>query len=202
MKKVLQSMLIILISFILIITFTPTKKVYAGYFEAPQHNKIYKIRNVQTGKFLNVNYGTDANGTNVIQWTEDGSIEQKWKVVFVGENDFKLYSMCSSNGNNRVLDVLRTGGSSNGTIESGNNVDIWADNDSEAQTWKYNFEENGYCTLYLSSNSDLMLTVYGTGNGSSAGKSTTSQGNVFVGYSNLADNPNNGTYCLWEFIEV
>jgi len=76
---------------------------------------LYNIVNKASGKNLNVNLGTDANGTNVIQWTNDGSQEQKFRVVYypamgsTAVDAYKLFAMCSSKGSNRVVDVLRTG---------------------------------------------------------------------------------------------
>lgn len=162
---------------------------------------IYNIKNVNSGKYLNVNLANDTNGTNVIQWTGDGSIEQKFRVVYYsGEGAYRIYPMCSEKGSNRVLDVLRTGGSSTGNIESGNNVDIWSTGDNACQFFFIQGESssnnNFKFSIRLKSNSNLVLTAYGTGNGSGAGKTATSSGNVFVSTWNGSNSQ------LWNFEEI
>lgn len=71
---------------------------------------IYNIKNNDTGKSLNVHYGVDADGTNEYQWSYDGSMEQKLKVVYRSSTQSDLlYAMCSSSGNNRAIDVSNQG---------------------------------------------------------------------------------------------
>lgn len=202
MKKIVKSIIILLMTIVLMVSFMPTKPVLAAKFLEPEDGKVYLIRNVGTGKYLNVNFGTDSNGTNVNQWEYDGSIEQKWKFKDLGARKFMLYAMCSSNGTDKVLDVLRVGGSSSGAIVSGCNVDIWTDNDSQAQTWEYYYEMGGYLRIILASNDNLALSAYGTGNGSGAGTSSTSNGNVLVMDINNTYEPGNVYHSLWEFIPV
>lgn len=204
MSKLVKSTLIILMSLLLTISFIPAKPALAASVESRavtslQSGKVYRIRNKETGKYLNVNYGTDANGTNVTQFTGDGSIEQKWKAVQNSNGTWKFYAMCSSNGTNRVLDVIRDNGSSSGNISSGNNIDIWAPNDATAQNWTLAYQNNGAFLIWLAASDYSMLIVsYGTGNGSGDGKSSTSNGNVFL--SDAQYNSNRHPY--WEFIEV
>lgn len=206
MSKLVKSTLIILIGLVLIISFIPTKPILAVNIEQRavttlQNNTVYKIRNKETGKYLNVNYGTDANGTNVTQFTGDGSIEQKWKAVKNSDGSWKFYAMCSSNGNNRVLDVLRDNGSASQGISYGNNIDIWAPNDAEAQNWIVVYQP-AYGAFYIwlaVSDYNMLVASYGTGNGSGSGTSNTSNGNVFI---TDIYNLNENQHFLWEFIEV
>ena len=93
---------------------------------------------------------------------------------------YRLFPVCSDEGFGRVLDVLRTGGSASGSIQSGNNVDIWDTGDDAAQYWKIISRGNGYYSIQLNSNQNLALTAIGTGNGSGAGTSSTSTGNIIV----------------------
>lgn len=211
MSKLVKATLIILMSLIFTISLVPTKPALAADVEAAdveaakvepravtslQSGKVYKIRNKDTGKFLNVNYETDANGTNVNQFTEDGSIEQKWRAVQNSDGSWKLYTMCSSNGYNRVLDVYRN---SDGNYGTGSNIDIWAPNDPEVQNWTLAYQNNGAFLIWLtSSDYRVLVASYGSGNGGGSGTSSTSEGNVFL--HNGAYNPNVHVY--WEFIEV
>ena len=182
MKKTLNYIFTLLSVIVLVFSLLGTRPVSA-YSENIGGGNVYLIRNRATGKYLNVNYGTDANGTNVTQFSKDGSIEQKWRVTdyYYSRNTVNIfYAMCSNNGYGRVLDVLRTGGSSNGDIVSGCNVDIWSLGDDDAQFWEVVQEgPDGSYVIYLFG-TGLCLTTYGTGNGSGSGTSSTSNGNVFV----------------------
>ena len=155
---------------------------------------VYNVTNRASNKCLNVNFGTDSNGTNVTQFTKDGSIEQRFKLVYNSARDsYKVYAICSSNGTNRVLDILRTGGSASGSIISGCNVDIWSPNDDDAQDFKIVNRGNGYYSLHPRINTNLALTSNGTSNGSGAGTSSSSAGNVFVSTYEGTNNQ------LWSF---
>ena len=138
----------------------------------------YNVRNRSSGKYLNVNAGRDANGTNVMQWTKDGSIDQRFKAEYLPSADaYLLRAVCSANGSNRVLDAYRN----NGQLAGGCNADIWSPTDAAAQQWLLVNLNNGYFRIALCSNPALALTSRGTGNGSNNGKLPTSAGNVFVG---------------------
>ena len=138
----------------------------------------YNIRNRGSGKYLNVNAGGDANGTNVTQWTKDGSIDQRFRLEYLPSADaYLLRAVCSANGGGRVLDAYRN---NKGALASSCNVDIWSPTDTGAQQWQIINLNNGFYQIALRSNQNLALTSYGTGNGSGSGKLPTSAGNVFV----------------------
>lgn len=192
MKKTIKCIVVLVAILTVITTFMPNKQVSAYDWNGINTNSVYNIKNKASGKYLNVNLGKDANGTNVNQWTKDGSIEQQWRVQDIPSAKMEvtmLFPMCSSNGYGRALDILRTGGSASGTIQAGCNVDIWSTGDDEAQWWKIQPLGDGYfAILYNYGGADLCLTAYGTGNGSGAGTSSTSKGNVYVDYFTGADN--------------
>ncbi len=157
------------------------------------NNAVYKIKNVNSGKYLNVHYGNDANGTNVYQWTDDGSDEQQFKVVYSASTDsYKLYAMCSSSGANRVLDVVRNGAE----LTSGQNVDIWTPIDDTAQELKIISLGSSKYRIAMNANQNLCFTAYGTSNGSSSGTTSTSTGNVFISTYTGA------TSQQWEFVLI
>ena len=107
--------------------YTNSNSVVGGQVSGLTDTTVYNITNKASSKCLNVNYGTDANGTNVNQYTNDGSAEQMFKLVYnSARNSYKLHTMSSTLGTNRVLDVYRP-------IQSGSNVDIWTPNDNDAQ---------------------------------------------------------------------
>ena len=184
MRKTSKRILFILVLLVFILILLGNTSVFAVETLLITNGMIYNIKNYASGKYLNVNLGTDANGTNVIQWTKDGSEEQKFRVVYYNrkgnEDAYRIYPMCSSKGGNRVLDVLRTGGSASGSIASGNNVDIWETGDDDCQFFTIQIITRDLFSIRLKSNPNLALTAYGTGNGSGAGNSSTSNGNVFI----------------------
>lgn len=197
MRKTTKNILFILAFLVFILILLGSEPVFATDAVRITDGIIYNIRNNASGKCLNVNLGTDANGTNVIQWTKDGSQEQKFRVVYYeNEAAYRIYAMCSSKGGGRVIDVLRTGGSASGTIQSGNNVDIWMDGDDDCQFFIIQSESIGKYSIRLRYNTNLALTVYGTGNGSGAGNTSTSTGNVYISTWTGSSNQ------LWSFEEI
>ena len=198
MKKLTKYTLIILACLIFMLALLPNKSVFAA---VPASNKIFNIVNKGSGRNLNVNLGTDANGTNVIQWSNDGSTEQMFKLEQVSSGVYRLRAMSSSYATNRVLDVLRVGGVSTGAIASGCNVDIWTTSsatvDTDCQYFTITERTTGYFTINLKSNTNLVLTAVGTANGTGAGNTSTSAGNVIIQtYSSSNNNQ------LWSFKQV
>ena len=138
---------------------------------------VYRIKNVGSGKYLNVHYGIDANGTNVYQWSYDGSTEQKFRIMYSSSsNSYKIYPMCSSNGNGRVLDITR----GSGPVLDGANVKIWDDVDPISQEWNIISLGEDQFRIRSNANNDVYLASYGNSNGSSGGTGATSAGNVYV----------------------
>ncbi len=138
---------------------------------------VYRIKNVGSGKYMNVHYGVDANGTNIYQWTADGSTEQKFRVVYFANSDsYLIYAMCSSNGNNRVVDVTR--GSS--PLTHGQNIKLYNPTDPTSQQLKIISTGQNQYRIAMKNNTTLGLAACGTSNGSASGTSATSAGNIFI----------------------
>jgi hypothetical protein len=190
-KKAVQ--IISVVSAVLILMLSLAPSIFAAQTAGLTSGKLYNIKNRSSGKYLNVTSGTDRNGTNIMQWSKDGSVEQKFKLEYLRSPDcYRLLAVCSSNGGNRALDVARKGGK----LVSGCNVDIWAPNDNAAQYLKIVDLKNGYYKIVLKSNQKLALTAYGKSNGTGAGKTSTSGGNVYVSTYSGANNQQ------WSFQEV
>ena len=133
-------------------------------------DSIYTFQNAGSGKMLNL-YGSASDGKNVVQYTADGSDEQRWK--YTGN---KLLTMRNTNF---ALDRYRGSGSYN-------NADVWTESSSNDDDQKVFIQVNSNthtCRIILLSTLDtanqLCLTAYGSGNGTASGKSSTSNGNVF-----------------------
>ena len=129
-----------------------------------------------SGKYLNVHNGVDANTTNVYQWTADGTVEQNFRLEEKINDKYHIRAMCSSDGYNRVLDIVKSGG----VVASGCNVEIYNPTDPVAQEWLFYDMGNGRYKIVPASNTSVALTSYGTSNGTSSGQTSTSAGNVFV----------------------
>ena len=140
---------------------------------------IYNIKNVNSGKYLNVHNGVDTDGTNVYQWTKDGSAEQNFKIIYSPATDsYTFYAMCSSNGNGRVINVDLVRGTE--LLTSGQNVSLWDQDAGYTQQMVIiPLGQNQY-RIACKFNTDLYLTSCGTANGSSGGTSSTSTGNIFI----------------------
>ena len=78
---------------------------YANFY--PSHDTIYKIKNVGSDKYLTVHNGTDANNTNVYQYTSSSGAKQQFKMEVLS-GVWRIFPMCSSNGTNRVLDIVKS----------------------------------------------------------------------------------------------
>ena len=78
-----------------------------------QSGKIYRIKYKDTGKYLTVCNGLDADDVNVIQKDLDGTLSQQFRVVYDSASDaYRIYAMCSSNGNGRFCRSLPPWGGS------------------------------------------------------------------------------------------
>lgn len=151
--------------------------------------RVYKIRNVGTGKMLNLYGGILTNGTNVCQYSDDGSDEQKW--IRIGD---KLYTYGS---NTKCLDRYN-----DSTGIKHNNADIWSNTDNINQNLVFTASGN-YLKIKLS-NADLYLTanrnastdsnIAANGNKDTY-KTVSSAGNIY--WASYDSN-----YSLWDAVDI
>lgn len=160
---------------------------------------VVRFKNVGSGKYLNVHYGQDANKVNVYQWTADGSVEQTFKLRYNEEEDcYLIGAMCSSNGNGRVLDIVKIGGQ----VTAGCNVQIYNATDPVAQQWQFWYRGNGQYMISPIANVYTALTAYGDANGSADGTASNSAGNVYLSEAPMGNNVTYSDYQLWVIEEV
>ncbi len=160
---------------------------------------VVRFKNVGSGKYLNVHYGQDANKVNVYQWTYDESVEQTFKLRYNEEEDcYLIGAMCSSDGNGRVLDIVKA----NGQVTAGCNVQIYNATDPVAQQWQFAYRGNGQYIIFPTANPYAILTAYGNSNGSSGGTKPTSAGNVYLSAIPMASYVTYTEDQLWEIEEV
>ncbi len=108
---------------------TDTNQAIHSSTSATIRNGIFTVKNIASGTYLNVWGGADSNGTPVTTYSYDDSTDQQFNFVHQGNGKYKIYPYCSSNGTNRVVDILRN----NSAIAEGQKVDIYDPNDDTAQ---------------------------------------------------------------------
>ncbi|MFQ9437126.1 MAG: RICIN domain-containing protein [Ruminococcus callidus] len=115
----------------------------AGYTESPSaplaelfaEGSAYRIRNVNSGLYLQVAGAAAKNGTNVQQWGSDGiAVHDIWKLCSAGEGYYYLVSAVGDGGT-YVLDVAEK------KAANGTNIDIYTYNGGDNQ--KFMLTKNG-----------------------------------------------------------
>lgn len=135
-----RKLVLILLVIAFAISVAPHSSIEAAEVGGLDNGKVYMLRNASSGKYLNPHMGYDVDETNVYQWTYDGSVEQTFKLTYKENTDsYLISSMSSSNGNNRVLDIVK----SSGSVVSGCNVQIYRPVDPVAQEWKIIYVSSG-----------------------------------------------------------
>ena len=71
-----------------------------------ESGKIYRIKNANSGLYLDVADGGSSNGTNVQQYTFNGSTAQKYKIVSAGDGYYKLLTGCSYTSHSNIISKL------------------------------------------------------------------------------------------------
>lgn len=89
----------------------------------------FTIKNVSSGKYLNVYGGIDADKTPITVWEYDDSTDQQFNIVHKGGGKYKLHAYCSGIGTNRVVDVFTNGAAP----AAGQLIDLYTPNDDIAQ---------------------------------------------------------------------
>jgi hypothetical protein len=97
---------------------------------------------------VNANGTTD--GTNVQQWTDNGSTAQQWIITATTDGYYRLVGK----GSGKALEV------SNSSLADGGNVQIWSYVGANTQQWKIEATTDGYYRI-LNRNSGKALDVNG-----------------------------------------
>ncbi|MBQ8798463.1 MAG: endo-1,4-beta-xylanase [Lachnospiraceae bacterium] len=119
----------------------------------------YKLTNRNSGKVLDVQYGSKDNGANVLQYTDEGNANQKWYLIPTGDGYYTIKNAYTE----KLVDV------SGKSKENGGDVIQYQSNGGTNQQWKIEATDNGYYRL-INRNSGLALDV--------SGKSTADNGDV------------------------
>ena len=188
-------MLAALLTVVLIFIMLPSASAeeLSGYGDT----SVVNIINNGSGKYLNVGLGYDTNGNNIYQYTNDSSVEQKFRLKYYSANKcYFIRAMCSSDGYDKGLSAVSTSSTSNVQLYS-------VSTSSTLQQWVFSYVGNGLYTISPYANSSLYLTAHNGSNGSRSRTATSgsnASGNVYVTTMNGTDetgDPTYGQYQLW-----
>ena len=139
---------------------------YDGNFPtAHPDDGVYMIKNKNSGKYLDVEYGGTANETNVSQHAYNGADNQKWYLEFLNDG---MYSIRPLHAPAMALNVYY-GGSANNT-----NVQIYTFNTNDsASRWTIRYDSEGhyYLNPFCAGNNSLLAVQ---------NNSTANGGNVVI----------------------
>lgn len=110
----------------------------------------YKLINRNSGKALDIAWGSQDNGANVLQYTYNGYNNQKWYLEPTGDGYYYIKSVATG----KVVDV------SGKSTSNGGDVIQWQKNNGWNQQWKIESVGDGYYKL-INRNSGLALDVSG-----------------------------------------
>ena len=163
---------------------TLTFKYTYGYYSSFEDGAIYNFKNEASGKYLTVEGGNTANGTNIYQYEQNNTRSQAFRLDYVSGNDaFLLRAMCSDDGNGSVVhyDYASSINKTSGYVPTNVQLNSYHISKAASQEWVIEPVE-GYGLYKIVSNADpkLALTAMGTANGTASGTAATSAGNVLV----------------------
>lgn len=118
-------------------------------------NNTFYIKNVYSGRYLDVYRGNAANGTNVQQCSFNGGNNQKWYVQYNGDGTFSFLSLINTNF---ALDVYGANSANNA------NINIWTNHGGDSERFKLYFTDNLLFRIASKiSNYERCLVVEGAG---------------------------------------
>jgi Beta-xylosidase len=138
----------------------------------------YQLINRNSGKALDVNGASTADGADIIQWSASStSLNQQWQFVSAGDGYYRLKARHSG----KVADV------SSASTADGADVIQWSDNGGTNQQWSVIDTGGGY-VKFLNRNSGKALDVYAH---------STADGADVVQWTD-----NGGTNQQWQLVQV
>ena len=144
------------------------------------NGNVYSFINGGSYFFMSVNGVSPANRSNVYQvWNEDeiAATPQRFKLEYVSSTGgYLIRATTSATNTNKVVGVNR--GENDLTTDM--NVYLSTAGDSIGQEWLIIPIDYDVFRIVPRANMSLALTAYGRNNGTNAGKTSTSEGNIFV----------------------
>ncbi|WP_217210783.1 RICIN domain-containing protein [Streptomyces sp. AC550_RSS872] len=121
----------------------------------------YRLVSVRSGKVLDVNGFSTADGTRIQQWTDQSTANQQWKLKSVGDGYYELVNRNSG----KVLGIA------GGSTARAAAAEQQTDSSSAAQEWRIDKVNGGDAVTFTSRKSGQVLDVSG---------STTAQGAAVI----------------------
>ncbi len=156
MKKRLLSIVLVLV---LCVGMLPTTVFAASAFKVSSSSLAcyYTLKNVGTGKYLNVSNNSSSNNTNINIWAKDGTSGENFALYFDTSNKgYVIVPECSTKC------AVNVYGSSAG---AGKNICTWTKTGDSTQAWVIKAVSGGYI-IQSANNKNYVLTASGSGNGS------------------------------------
>lgn len=129
----------------------------------------YNIKNIGTGKYLNVVGSGSRQGTNITIFRLDYTDGVRYNVKFEADkNTYYIEPVCAP-GMRVNVNAAK--------VVSGNNVDIWSNTGNPSQRWVFEAVNEGYIIRSLDNNS-CVLTATGNSDGSNVAVMTYKNGDM------------------------
>ena len=179
-----------LISFALVLAVMATVFAVTGHAADAagiRAGEYYYLRNVGSGRYMDVKSGVDANFTDVITYPYNGATNQQFRVLHPGD---KLVVVARCSSANRVLDI------------SSGNVDIYTDSNAAYQQFSvvrlsdgtYNIKNGSNYMIDNTSTNSVIMSSSSNGNYSRWAFEKVSKGDAdiyafkYTGYDSTAAN--------------
>ncbi|WP_336772896.1 RICIN domain-containing protein [Paenibacillus sp. MMO-58] len=156
-------------------TYVISNVTYTGTTGYPS-TAIYKIVNKNSGMVMDVNGASTANGASVIQYTDNGGNNQRWKLVSAGNGYYKIQNVNSG----LLLDVNQ------GSTTGGTALIQYQDNNGNNQQW-----------LPVDAGGSVILVNRNSGMTADVNQASTASGASVIQWSD-----NNGTNQQWTLVKV
>ncbi|MCD8107921.1 MAG: RICIN domain-containing protein [Oscillospiraceae bacterium] len=153
-----KRVLAIILTLVLCIGMLPTTVSAASYKSSSSSGVYYyTLKNVGTGKYLNVKGNSSANNANITLWQKDGTSGQNFALYYDSAN--KGYVIVPECSTSRAVNIY---GSSAG---AGKNICTWTKTGHSTQAWILKAVSGGYI-IQSANNKNYVLTASGSSNGS------------------------------------
>jgi hypothetical protein len=160
----IKKTIIVVLNVILILSFLYIKPIPSQAISTAEDNNIngkwFYIKNSYSGRYLEVQGGDAANGTNVIQHEANQSDAQKWCIVHVGNGEYSIGTWVGSEYTNEgryIHYVLNVAG---GSSENGANLQIYEQKETASQLFNISYTAAGaYIISTKVTNFEKVVTV-------------------------------------------
>lgn len=140
-----------------------------------ENGAVYTLKNAATGKFMTA--GGNWNGANIYQAPENSGTTQKFRLTYRNDtNAYILGAMISSEGKNRVLDVVKICN----TVAGGCNVEMYDPIDNIAQEFVLVKQGDGTYIIASRITRSVCIAVSDSADGSDSGTGFTNPGNIVM----------------------